>query len=314
MKRIKLFEEFINQKYPSLKKIYLATKRSSGQKWLTYKDFASDKFFIQVTEDNIDKIDIDPNYPILNYHSDITQELLNRGLIRDQNIYNHPSDIKLSGSKEEFHKLVGNDKNIPKTVYTKREALDKLSLPIIAKPSHGHSGIGIKVIKSVSQLNNIDESQFDTFSEFIDKKEEMRFFSFKGNPIFWMERTALNNKAKNGDGNSNEEMQFGYSLRNPKKIPKEYTDVLKRFCNIYKKLPYICFDMMKGKDGKVYVIESNSQPGLPFDSTIKIYKNIYEDFYGQSLDSISNKKINEYSEDLIQKTLNKDKKRFSIKY
>jgi len=313
MKHLKLFEEFINKDCPSLKKVYLATKRSSGQKWWTYKGFAGNKFFIQITENNIDKLDIDPNYPILNYHSDITQELLDRGLTKNKNIYNHPKDIKLSGSKEEFHKLVGNDENIPTTVYSKKEALDQLTFPIIAKPASGHSGIGIKVIKDKSEMNDIKESEFDTFSEFIDKKEEMRFFNFRGNPIFWMERTPLNDKAKNGKGNSDEAMEFGYALRDANNVPKDYLDVLKRFCKIYDKFPYICFDMMKDKNGKVYVIESNSQPGVPFDSTAKIYEKIYEDFYNEPLDKSSKEKLDEYSQEMIQRTLDKDNKRFSIK-
>lgn len=314
MKHIKLFEEFVNNNnYSSLKKIYLATKRSSGQKWLTYKGFAGDKFFIQITENNIDNIKINSDYPILNYHSDIIEELLNKDLIKENNIYNHPKNIKLSGSKKEFHKLVGDDENIPTTVFSKDDALNTLKFPIIAKPSNGHSGIGIKIIKNKGELENLKESEFDTFSEFIDKKEEVRFFNFKGKPIFWMDRTPLNNKAKNGDGESDEEMEFSYTLRNVNDIPDDYAKVLEKFCKIYEKLPYICFDMMKDKNGKVYVIESNSQPGVPFDSTTKIYESIYEDFYGEPLDKASKKKLDKYSNEMIQKTLDKDNNRFLIK-
>ena len=65
-----------------------------------------------------------------------------------------------------------------------------------------------------------------------------------------------------------EEMEFGYAKRNLKDLPEEYRKVLEKFCKIYEDLPYMCFDMMKGKNGKVYVIESNAQPGVPFDSTV----------------------------------------------
>ena len=88
--KILSFADFLNEgiesDYPSLKKIYLATKRSSGQRWLSYKGFAGDKYFIQVTENNLDKIKINPDYPILNYHSDIVNELLDKGLIKSENI------------------------------------------------------------------------------------------------------------------------------------------------------------------------------------------------------------------------------------
>lgn len=316
-----MFNEFVNEfqlyenlsKTPSLKKVYLATRRSSGQKWLTYKGFAGSKFFVQITEDNIDKIDINPDYPILNYHSSIIEELLSKNKIKEGNIYNHPKWIHLSGSKEEFHKLVGDDENIPTTVYTKDDAIKKLKFPIIAKPSNGHSGIGIQVIKNSDELKNLDESSFDTFSEYIDKVEEMRVINFKGNPIFWMQREPLNSKAKNGDGDTDEEMQFRYIKRNPKEIPSNYKNVLKKYCDIYKNLPYICFDMMKDKNGKVFVIESNAQPGVPFDSTVEIYKNIYKDFYNEEIDDESMKVLNKYSDEMINKTLKKDPNRFLVK-
>ena len=314
--KILSFDDFLNEsveeKYPSLKKIYLATKRSSGQRWLSYKGFAGDKYFIQITENNIDKIDINPEYPILNYHSDIVNELLDRGRIVDENIYNHPSVISKSGSKKEFHKLVGDDENIPATVYSKEDALDKLSFPIIAKPANGHSGIGIKIIKSEDDLNQLDDS-FDTFSEFVDKSEEHRFFNFKGEPFFWMERTPLNDKAKTGKGDASEEMHFGYARRDVSEIPKDMKSVLEKYCKIYEDFPYICFDVMRDKKGKIFIIESNSQPGVPFDSTAQIYEKIYEDFYGTPMDESSKKKLDEYSESLIRMTLDKDNNRFSIK-
>jgi hypothetical protein len=72
--------------------------------------------------------------------------------------------------------------------------------------------------------------------------------------------------------------------------------------------------MMKGKNGKVYVIESNAQPGVPFDSTIEAYKHIFEDFYQRPFDKDSLIKLDEYAKDMVNRTLKKDGgKRFSIK-
>jgi len=301
-----------NSSESGLKKVYLATRRDSGQRWWSYKGFAGDKFFIQVTENNIDKIEINPEYPILNYHSSIVEQLLKEGRIKEENIYNHPKWIPLSGSKKEFHKLVGEDENVPTTVYSKNEALKKLKFPIIAKPANGHSGIGIQVIKNPELMEDVDEKIFDTFSEYVDKMEEMRFFMFNGEPIFWMERTPVNDKAKSGDGDAKEEMHFNYKKRNIENIPIEYKKVLEKYCSIFEKFPYICFDMMKDKKGKVFVIESNSQPGVPFDSTVQIYKKIYEDFYGIKLDEDTNEKLNDYANQMIEKTLEKDNGRFSI--
>lgn len=297
-----------------LGKVYLALREDSGQRWWTYKGFAGDKFFVQVHENNMDDIDINPDYPVLTYHTDTVNKLIKAGKIKKENVYNHPDHISKSGSKEEFHKLVGEDENIPKTVYSKNDALENLEFPIIAKPSKGHSGKGIQIIEKPDLMEDVDEKIFDTFSEYIDKAEEHRFINFKGKPIFWMERTPLNEKAKSGKGSAKEEMEFGYAKRDVKDLPKDYRKVLEKFCKIYEDLPYMCFDIMKGKNGKVYVIESNAQPGVPFDSTIEAYKHIYEDFYKKPLDKDSLTKLNEYAKTMVEKTLKKDGgKRFSIK-
>jgi hypothetical protein len=315
MNRLLNFSDFIAEglslQYPSLKKVYLCTKRSSGQRWWSYKGFAGDKFFIQVTENNIDKININPDYPVLNYQSEIARQLLSEGRIKSENIYNHPDFIQLSGSKAEFHKLVGHSQYVPKTVLTKKKALS-LSLPVIAKPASRHSGLGIQVFRTSEELEQADESAFDTYSEFVDKAEEHRFFCFKGIPFFWMQRLPSNDKAKSGEGNSEEQMEFKYVLRNHESIPAEYTKVLKKFCATFDKFPFICFDMMKGKDGRVFVIESNAQPGVPFDSTVKMYELIYEDFYGEPIDELSHKRLAEYSAAMIEKTQEKDPGRFSV--
>jgi hypothetical protein len=297
-----------------LGKVYLALREDSGQRWWTYKGFAGDKFFTQVHENNMNDIDINPDYPVLTYHSDTVNKLIKAGKIKKENVYNHPDHISKSGSKEEFHKLVGEDKNIPKTVYSKNDALEQLEFPIIAKPAEGHSGKGIQIINKPDLMEDVDEKIFDTFSEYIDKEEEHRFINFKGKPIFWMERTPLNEKAKTGKGSAKSEMEFGYAKRRLSDLPEDYRKVLERFCKIYEDLPYMCFDVMKGKNGKVYIIESNAQPGVPFDSTIEAYKHIYEDFYKKPLDKESLTKLDEYAKTMIDKTLKKDGgKRFSIK-
>ena len=297
-----------------LGKVYLALREDSGQRWWTYKGFAGDKFFTQVHENNMNDIDINPDYPVLTYHSDTVNKLIKAGKIKKENVYNHPDHISKSGSKEEFHKLVGEDENIPKTVYSKNDALEQLEFPIIAKPAEGHSGKGIQIINKPDLMEDVDEKIFDTFSEYIDKEEEHRFINFKGKPIFWMERTPLNEKAKTGKGSAKSEMEFGYAKRRLSDLPEDYRKVLERFCKIYEDLPYMCFDVMKGKNGKVYIIESNAQPGVPFDSTVEAYKHIYEDFYKKPLNKESLTKLEEYANTMIEKTLKKDGgKRFSIK-
>ena len=64
--------------------------------------------------------------------------------------------------------------------------------------------------------------------------------------------------------------------------------------------------LLKDKNGKVFVIEPNSQPGPPFDSTAKMYEKIYEDFYGEKMDKASKDKLDEYSKQMIEMTVADD--------
>ncbi len=65
----------------ALGKVYLAFREDSGQRWWTYKGFAGNKFFTQIHENNMDDIDINPDYPVLTYHSDTVNKLIKAGKI-----------------------------------------------------------------------------------------------------------------------------------------------------------------------------------------------------------------------------------------
>lgn len=310
--KFKTITSILNESTDSdLFKCYLVVRKKSGHKWLTYKDYASSKFFIKVTEDNIDDIIFDKDLPILNYSNRITNEVLKRGC-KLENVYNKPKFIKQSGSKETFHKLIGDDVNIPKTYYNKSDAL-KLGFPMIAKPTDGHSGIGILVFKNEKEFNSADHSKIDIYSQYIDKASEHRFICFKGDIIVWLERTPLNDKAKSGSTKSDEIMNFKYIKQNINNVPNNYKKLLKKFCDIISDLPYICFDVMEDKDGKLYIIESNCQPGVPFDTTVLIYKKIFKDFYNRPVNKKTDEILNKYGEILDNKTIDSDGKRFEIK-
>jgi glutathione synthase/RimK-type ligase-like ATP-grasp enzyme len=221
-------------------------------------------------------------------------------------VYNKPEFIKNSGSKKEFHKLVDGDENIPKTCDVTEDAIKEIGFPMIAKPAEGHSGIGIVVIKSQKDWDDADHDKLDVYSEYIDKKSEHRFFTFKGEPFFWQERQPTNDKSKNGGGDSKERMAFNYIKRNHEETPQKYKDLIKKFGGIFSDLPYICFDIMEDQDGKLFIIESNVMPGVPFDSTVQIYRTIFKDFYGRDVNSNTDKKLKELSHTLEQKTLKMD--------
>ena len=314
MKYVKLFEEFLNEakEQQDLFKAYLCIDPGSGHRWWSYKDFAGSKFFVQLTLENYKDIDIDPELPVLNYNSKVCKTLLDKGLIKDENVYNHPKYIKQSGSKSEFHKIVDGDENIPQTCHNKEDALE-IGFPLIAKPADGHSGLGIQVFKDKKSFDSADHSKLDVYSEYIDKKSEHRLFNFKGTPFFWMEREPLNDKAKSGDGDGEEEMQFKYIKRDVSTIPQKFHDLVEKFCKKFSDLPYLCFDIMEDQDGKLYIIESNSQPGVPYDSTIETYKQIFNDFFKRDLDKQTLTELEKLAKFMNAKTLELDPERFEIK-
>jgi hypothetical protein len=314
MERIKLFEEFLNEakEQQDLFKAYLCIDPGSGHRWWSYKDFAGSKFFVQLTLENYKDIDIDLELPVLNYNSKVCKTLLDKGLIKDENVYNHPKYIKQSGSKSEFHKIVDGDENIPQTCHNKEDALE-IGFPLIAKPADGHSGLGIQVFKDKKSFDSADHSKLDVYSEYIDKKSEHRLFNFKGTPFFWMEREPLNDKAKSGDGDGEEEMQFKYIKRDVSTIPQKFHDLVEKFCKKFSDLPYLCFDIMEDQDGKLYIIESNSQPGVPYDSTIETYKQIFNDFFKRDLDKQTLTELEKLAKFMNAKTLELDPERFEIK-
>jgi hypothetical protein len=315
MKRIMLFEEFLNeaQEPQDLHKMYICIDPKSGHRWWSYKDFAGSKFFVQLTLENYKKVDINPDYPVLNYNSPTCEKLLEEGLIKDENVYNHPKYIKQSGSKSEFHKKVDGDENIPTTCHSKEEALKEIGFPMIAKPADGHSGIGIQIFKDEQAFDKADHSKLDVYSEYIDKKSECRLINFKGKPFFWMERQPMNDKAKTGDGKADEQTEFKYIKHDVTKIPQKYKDLVEKYCEIFKDLPYLTLDVMEDQSGKLYVIETNSQPGVPYDSTIELYKVMFNDFYGKDCDDKAMAHLKELADFMCNKTLELDPDRFEIK-
>ena len=75
---------------------------------------------------------------------------------------------------------------------------------------------------------------------------------------------------------------------------------------MFSDLPYICFDIMEDQDGKLYIIESNSMPGVPFDATVAIYRTLFNDFYKRGVDGKTDLKLKEYSDFMCKKSMTLD--------
>ena len=315
MRKIYTFTDFLNEaKEPQdLNKIYLAYNPDLGHRFWSYKDFAADKFFIRLTPENYKEIEINKDFPVLTYNSKVVQTLIDEGLINPENVYNKPEHIAKSGSKAEFHKIVDGDENIPKTCLKTEDAVKEIGFPMIAKPTEGHSGLGIQVIKTQEEFDAADHDKLDVYSQYIDKKSEHRFFTFKGKPFFWQEREPVNDKAKTGDGEGKEKMMFNYAKKDVTETPEKYVKLIEKFGKIFSDLPFICFDIMEDQDGKLFVIESNSMPGVPFDATVDIYRVLFEDFFGRPVDEATDARLKELAEYMLKRSAELDGgDRFSV--
>jgi len=309
--KLKTFEQFIFEsdlkEQNDFNKIYIALDDDDLQgDDFSYKKFCSSNFFVPLTKSTTE---INVDMPILNYSNDTINHFWDK--IKRDNIYNLPKYSEEVSKKERFHQIVGQHENVPLSVFTRDHALKYLNFPVIAKPSDNHSGLGIQVFKKAEELQDSGED-FAVYSEFVDKKEEHRFMIFCGQLMAWMQRKPINKKAQTGEGDKDSEMDFAYEYKTTDQLPSEYVTVVKKFVELFPDLPYMTLDIMKGKDDKVYVIEINSKAGMPFDITVKLYKNIFEDFYGRKIEPESEKNLEMISTELKQKTLEKEKGKFTI--
>lgn len=285
-----------------LHKIYAAVNTDTGHEWA--KEEGS-KAYKVITPKDVSKLELDPNIPILNYNMAVTEDLVKKFPKMKNFIYNPNETIQVSNSKKDFHERLGDDPNIPKTAYNEKDALE-IGFPLIAKPKTGHSGKGIKIFKTEGEFAKADKSKYDLFSQFIDKKSEHRIINFKGKPMVWMERTPLNEKAKKGDGNASEEMRFKYLKKDPSGLPKNFAKTNKSFCEKFKEIPLICFDIMEDQKGHVYIIESNTMTGMPFNISLELYEKLFEDYYKRPMSNESKNEMKLLSEGLIKRTLSRD--------
>ena len=297
------YKKFITRSQcPRLHAIYFAINTDTEQ---GFKTMGLDLLFKKIDDPRF----LSSYKPLINYYSPVTKICLDNGY-PDSNCYNHPDYISLSNSKVNFHKILHDCDNVPKTVFDAKR-LGDLKFPIIAKPDKGHSGIGISIIKSKEDLVNYDLSKYNLFSEFISHKEEFRVFSFKGEIIFCMQRIPLNDKAKTGTGDRNEQMEFVYTKINPYALGLDVITLIEETHKKFKGLEFLCFDLMRDNDDKLFIIETNSQPGLPFDSLVELYRACYIDFYGK-IDIITLKALEDISKKLIDYTLKNNSKQFQI--
>ncbi len=230
------------------------------------------------------------NIPILYYANasdEDTEKWLKDQNINEDNLYNKRDLIPLSADKITFGKTFAKYDWLPKTVYSKKEAVDgAVGFPVIAKIKDGHSGKGIEKFDSAEDLEK-SKDEFDLFCQFIDFKHEYRVVFCQSKIIAINERvpTIEDNKSiktKKAD----EKISFTYVYQDLNKVDKNFLKELADICKDIKKdldLNLWSLDVVQDKKGKLYVMETSSAMGLGSVKMCEVYRAIYEDFYGEEL-------------------------------
>lgn len=280
---------------------------TSGRELAINLSCASQLFITYSTKDDIDNnIIIPADMPVLYYGGNVETSLdfIEKYNIKKENMYNLPEYMKMSGSKVDFAKMFNSADWLPKTVFSKEEAIKgAVGFPVIAKISNGHSGLGIKKFDSAKDLKKDkktfelrgEQRSFDLFSQFIDFDREYRCM-FIGDKCFVVnERVPIKNenisiRTKKVD----EKVKFIYAYQDFKKIPTEFIEEVTRIAiEVSKKikLDLWSLDIVVDRQGKIWVLETNSSTGLGSVKLCEVYMEIFKDFYGYELPNFYKKEL-----------------------
>lgn len=297
---VQLFEEFVYRQNLNSEWAHRVAwvmmsndiRRTSGDaspREKKYGTLAKGNLFLNYsTSDDWDnpRVVVPQHIPIIYYggHSDDKSLafIKNKGLLPG-NMYNRPIDKKISGFKDDFARLFSDCSWLPKTVFTREEAIaGAVGFPLVAKPRGGHSGLGIQKFDTAEDLQK-SKSNFDLYSECIDIEHEYRVL-FCGNKI-----VLVNERIPSIDDNRSistkgvdETISFTYVYQDLNLIPQSFiADVMSIFADIKQSvhLDLWSLDIVTDREDKMWVMESSSSTGLGSSKMAEVYRAVYEDFY-----------------------------------
>ena len=278
-KKIMLFEQFVNESYKrdEFQKVMITRRAELKDSFITGPKYTPKDYWVVVTR-GTELESIPKDLPVLCYDRGTLENLLDKGVIQNDQVYNKLEARKKVSSKAEFYKLHADSGYITPTVLDPKDIKD-LDFPIVAKPDNEHSGLGIQVFKSKEELDDADLSKFSSFSEKIDIKEEHRFFVWRGEMIQWTQRKPMDDETADiAKKNPDQETNFSYILRN-EQPSDDIKKVIAYFTDAHSDLDFYAVDLAETKDGKIYVFEMNSEPGALFGVMALVYQRIYQDWY-----------------------------------
>lgn len=294
---IKTLQQFIFEKEEKLllnsfcKKINFIT-RGKGSRELAgfdsmYKelnDTCLDELYNAYHIESKKKYDkVDGSLPTIYYagFSSPGPEFLKNNPIKKENQLNRPDEMKKSGNKSNFYKIMKDSNFICNTAYNVEDACN-LKFPVIAKPDNSHSGKGIIVFQTKEDLLK-NKSKFDNYAEAIDLDVEFRVIVLKNRPILISERVPKKGNAIE-DKDKDKTVEFVYVNQDMDKLT--WKKELGRIINEIKEkidLDLWSVDLMLDKKGSCWVAEINSATGMAADKMAKIYMEIYDEYNEEKL-------------------------------
>lgn len=298
--RILLFEEFLHEAYKraEFQKVMITRRADLDDSFITGPEYSTHEYWTIITRED-EPTTVPKDLPVLNYDRKTLEKMIKAGSIRDNQVYNKLQAREKVSSKAEFYKAHAKSGFIIPTVLDP-EKIKELKFPIVAKPDNNHSGLGIKVFEKPEDLDKVDLSNFSSFSEKINIKEEHRFFVWRSEVIQWTERMPMDEETKDiAKKAEDKETNFAYILRD--ETPgEEFLKCIAYFGDYHSDLDFYAIDIAKTEDDKIYVFEINSEPGALFGVMTLVYERIYEDWYETQLSDETTKLLKKFRQQDIQ--------------
>lgn len=194
---------------------------------------------------------------------------------RDVQVLNEPDSVKYASNKlSTFEILSECEVSIPEFTTSKAKATEWLENDegkvMCRKILNGHSGRGIVVAREVDQL--VDAP---LYTKYIKKSYEFRVHVFRGKVIDYVQKKKRKGIVDRNPYVRSVENGWVFCRDDIVVLPEVQTLAVDAVNAL--NLDFGAVDIIKGQDGKVYVLEVNTAIGLA-GSTVEAYKKAFEDY------------------------------------
>lgn len=216
--------------------------------------------------------------PLMNYVYDFEywERIRTHGIVpKNAKIYNLPTTDEKYSKKGMAEALrAENFQWVPKTVF-RNEDLSDLKFPIVVKEKDNMKSRGVRLIKSQSELEKVDD--WDLAQEGIDIKYEYRIWCWKDKMKLIRERRFDKKLTMKGE----ERTSIFYSLNtdNDRFIHDKSVVIAEmvQWCAKVLVTEWYAIDIAQDQNDNLWIIEVNKKPGLWVETIPILYRSILEE-------------------------------------